>query len=116
MKSPQSAQTSPRSRWRIVSPARLRPPLFARRKHWAKRLGVAPVLPMTRPEMDALGWDACDVILVTRDAYVDHPSFGTALVGRVLEEQGFRVGIIAQPAWRSAEAFAALGRPMVMFG
>ena len=103
-------------RWRIVSPARLRPTLFSRRKHWAKRLGVAPVLPMSRQEMDELGWDACDVILVTGDAYVDHPSFGAALIGRVLEDQGFRVGVIAQPSWRSAEAFAALGRPQVMFG
>jgi uncharacterized radical SAM protein YgiQ len=90
--------------------------LFARRKHWAKRLGTAPVLPMSRDEMDGLGWDACDVILVTGDAYVDHPSFGAALIGRVLEEQGFRVGIIAQPAWQSADAFAVLGEPKVMFG
>jgi uncharacterized radical SAM protein YgiQ len=71
---------------------------------------------MSRAEMDALGWDACDVILVTGDAYVDHPSFGAALIGRVLEEQGFRVGIIAQPPWRSAAAFAVLGKPEVMFG
>ena len=63
-----------------------------------------------------LGWDSCDVILVTGDAYVDHPSFGMALVGRLLEAQGFRVGIIAQPDWRSAEPFAALGRPNLFFG
>ena len=100
----------------MVSPARLRPTLFARRKHWAKRLGVAPVLPRSREEMDALGWEACDVILVTGDAYVDHPSFGAALIGRVLEEQGFRVGVIAQPPWHSADAFAALGKPAIMFG
>ena len=100
----------------VVSPSRLRPSLFARRKHWAKRLGVAPVLPMSREEMDLLGWSACDVILVTGDAYVDHPSFGAAVVGRVLEEQGFRVGILAQPPWRKADAFAALGKPEVMFG
>jgi uncharacterized radical SAM protein YgiQ len=103
-------------RWLSVSPAHLRPTLFSRRKHWAKRLGPAPVLPMSRSEMDALGWDACDVILITGDAYVDHPSFGAALIGRVLEEQGFRVGIIAQPPWRSADAFATLGRPAVLFG
>jgi len=66
--------------------------------------------------MDALGWDSCDVIIVSGDAYVDHPSFGMALVGRVLEAQGFRVGIIAQPNWRSAEAFQALGRPNLFFG
>jgi uncharacterized radical SAM protein YgiQ len=92
------------------------PRLFSRRKHWAKRLGTAEFMPTSREEMDRLGWDACDVILVTGDAYIDHPSFGAAVIGRVLEEQGFRVGIIAQPAWRSTEAFMALGRPEVMFG
>lgn len=66
--------------------------------------------------MDALGWDACDVILVTGDAYIDHPSFGMAIIGRFLEAQGFRVGIISQPDWRSAEAFRALGRPRLYFG
>lgn len=71
---------------------------------------------MSRAEMDALGWDACDVILVTGDAYVDHPSFGMAIVGRLLEAQGFRVGIIAQPDWTSAEPFRALGRPTCFFG
>ena len=109
---PMSAHT----RWQIVSPSRLRPTLFARRKYWAQRFGVAPVLPMARAELDQLGWECCDVILVTGDAYVDHPSFGAALIGRVLEEQGFRVGIIAQPNWRSAAAFAGLGRPSLMFG
>ncbi|MDB6044825.1 MAG: hypothetical protein JWM63_3376 [Gammaproteobacteria bacterium] len=86
------------------------------RKHWAARFGTAPFLPMSRPEMDALGWDSCDVIVVTGDAYVDHPSFGMAIVGRLLEAQGFRVGIIAQPDWQSAEPFAALGRPNLFFG
>src|SRR5271155_5779832 len=86
------------------------------RKHWAARFGTAPFLPMSRAEMDALGWDSCDVIIVTGDAYVDHPSFGMAIVGRVLEAQGFRVGIIAQPDWRSAAAFCALGRPNLFFG
>ncbi|WAW11282.1 YgiQ family radical SAM protein [Oxalobacter vibrioformis] len=71
---------------------------------------------MTREEMEVLGWDACDVILVTGDAYVDHPSFGMAIIGRFLEAQGFRVGIISQPDWRSAEAFRALGRPRLYFG
>ncbi|WIM06653.1 MAG: YgiQ family radical SAM protein [Candidatus Nitricoxidivorans perseverans] len=84
--------------------------------HWAKRFGVAPFLPMSRAEMESLGWDACDVILVTGDAYVDHPSFGMALIGRLLEAQGFRVGIVAQPDWHSAEAFRALGRPNLFFG
>ncbi|MCC7462514.1 MAG: YgiQ family radical SAM protein [Gammaproteobacteria bacterium] len=76
----------------------------------------APFLPMTRAEMDALGWQQCDVIIVTGDAYVDHPSFGMAIIGRVLEGQGLRVGIIAQPDWRSAEAFRVLGAPRLFFG
>ena len=66
--------------------------------------------------MDALGWDSCDVIIVTGDAYVDHPSFGMAVMGRFLESQGFRVGIIAQPDWRSAEPFKALGKPNLFYG
>ncbi len=86
------------------------------RPYWAKRFGTAPMLPMTRKEMDALGWDSCDIILVTGDAYIDHPSFGMALVGRLLEDQGFRVGIIAQPDWSSAEPFRALGKPNLYFG
>ncbi|MDB6161109.1 MAG: hypothetical protein JWO04_4815 [Gammaproteobacteria bacterium] len=86
------------------------------RRYWAERFGTAPFLPMSRAEMDALGWDSCDVIIVTGDAYVDHPSFGMAIVGRVLEAQGFRVGIIAQPDWHSVDAFAALGRPNLFFG
>ncbi len=90
--------------------------LFGYRKYWAKRFGTAPFLPMNRAQMDALGWDSCDVILVTGDAYIDHPSFGMALVGRLLEAQGFRVGIIAQPDWRSADAFRALGKPNLYFG
>ena len=91
-------------------------PLFSYRKHWAHRFGTAPFLPMSRAEMDELGWDACDIVLVTGDAYVDHPSFGMAIIGRLLEAHGFRVGIIAQPDWRSAEPFAALGRPTLFFG
>lgn len=91
-------------------------PLFSYRKYWAKRFGTAPFLPMSRAEMDALGWDSCDVIIVSGDAYIDHPSFGMALVGRVLEAQGFRVGIIAQPDWHSAEPFRALGKPNLFFG
>ena len=91
-------------------------PLFSWRKYWAKRFGIAPFLPMSRAEMESLGWDSCDVILVTGDAYVDHPSFGMALIGRLLEAQGFRVGIIAQPDWHSARAFKVLGRPNLFFG
>ena len=83
--------------------------LFSYRPYWAHRFGTAPELPVSREEMDDLGWDACDIILVTGDAYVDHPSFGMAVIGRVLEAQGFRVGIIAQPDWRSTDDFMALG-------
>jgi uncharacterized radical SAM protein YgiQ len=90
--------------------------LFSHRKYWASRFGTAPFLPMSREEMAALGWDSCDVIIVTGDAYVDHPSFGMAIVGRVLEAHGFRVGIIAQPDWRSAADFARLGKPNLFFG
>ncbi len=90
--------------------------LFARRKFWAHRFGIAPVLPMSRAEMESLGWDSCDIILVTGDAYVDHPSFGMALIGRLLEAQGFRVGILSQPDWRSAAPFRSLGRPNLFFG
>lgn len=92
------------------------PDLFSYRKFWAHRFGVAPQLPMNREEMDALGWDSCDVIIVTGDAYVDHPSFGMALIGRLLESHGFRVGIISQPDWTSAEDFKQLGRPNLFWG
>jgi uncharacterized radical SAM protein YgiQ len=92
------------------------PDLFGYRKFWAHRLTPAPFLPMSRDEMDTLGWDQCDVILVTGDAYVDHPSFGMGVVGRVLEAQGFRVGIISQPNWRSTADFEKLGAPSLFFG
>jgi uncharacterized radical SAM protein YgiQ len=90
--------------------------LFSYRKYWAQRFGTAPFLPMSREEMDALGWDSCDVIIVSGDAYVDHPSFGMAVIGRVLEAQGFRVGIIAQPDWTTTADFMKLGRPNLFFG
>lgn len=96
--------------------ARAAKPITSYRKYWASRFGTAPFLPMSRAEMDKLGWDSCDVIIVTGDAYVDHPSFGMAVIGRVLEAQGFRVGIIAQPDWQSAEPFKALGKPNLFFG
>ncbi|NIB39700.1 YgiQ family radical SAM protein [Pseudomaricurvus alkylphenolicus] len=91
-------------------------PLFGYPKYWAECYGTAPYLPMSRQEMDDLGWDSCDIIIVCGDAYVDHPSFGMAVMGRFLEAQGFRVGIIAQPDWRSAEPFKALGKPNLFFG
>ncbi len=82
-----------------------------------KRVPVAarPFLPTTREEMEARGWDELDVVLVTGDAYVDHPAFGVAVIGRVLEAAGYRVGVIAQPAWRSADDFRTLGRPRLAF-
>ena len=90
--------------------------LFSYRKFWPHKFGTATVLPMSRDEMDDLGWDSCDIIIVTGDAYVDHPSFGMAIIGRLLESQGFRVGIISQPDWRSAEDFQKLGKPNLFFG
>ncbi len=90
--------------------------IFSYRKFWAERFGIAPFLPVSREEMEELGWDSCDVIIVTGDAYVDHPSFGMAVIGRLLESQGFRVGIVSQPDWTSAEDFRRLGRPNLFFG
>ena len=91
-------------------------PLFDYPKYWAECFGPAPFLPMSRVEMDQLGWDSCDVIIVTGDAYVDHPSFGMAIIGRLLEAQGFRVGIISQPDWHSKDDFMKLGEPNLFFG
>lgn len=90
--------------------------LFDYPKYWAECFGPASFLPMSREEMDQLGWDSCDVIIVTGDAYVDHPSFGMAIIGRLLEAQGFRVGIIAQPDWQSKDDFMKLGEPNLFFG
>jgi uncharacterized radical SAM protein YgiQ len=81
-----------------------------------QRLPPAPFLPTSRAEMDQLGWQQCDVIVVSGDAYVDHPSFGMAVIGRVLEAQGLKVGVIAQPHWHSAEPMRALGEPRLFFG
>ena len=92
------------------------PDIFSYRKYWAKRLTPVPQLPMSRAEMDRLGWDSCDIIIVSGDAYVDHPSFGMAVIGRVLEAQGFRVGIIAQPDWTNTHDFMKLGKPNLFFG
>ncbi len=92
------------------------PDLFSYKQYWAKRFGTAPVLPMSKQEMDDLGWDSCDIIIVTGDAYIDHPSFGMALIGRLLESQGFRVGIISQPDWQDKTDFTKLGKPNLFFG
>jgi uncharacterized radical SAM protein YgiQ len=90
-------------------------PLFSSSSRVA---GTSPAgfLPTSRAEMAALGWAQCDIIIVTGDAYVDHPSFGMAIIGRVLEAQGFKVGIIAQPDWHSTKDFEALGAPRLFFG
>src|SRR5579863_8764091 len=98
------------------TPALAEKPLMSWSRHEARSTKAAPFLPMSRAEMTTLGWETCDIVLVTGDAYVDHPSFGMAIIGRLLEAQGFRVGIIAQPDWQSAEPFKALGKPKVFFG
>ncbi len=90
--------------------------LFDYPRYWAECYGTAPFFPMSRREMDDLGWDSCDIIMVTGDAYVDHPSFGMAIIGRMLEAQGFRVGMISQPDWHSKDAFMELGKPNLFFG
>ncbi len=76
---------------------------------------AAPHLPMSRAEMAARGWDAVDIVFVTGDAYVDHPSFAMAILGRVLEAAGFRVAILSQPDWRSCEPWRQFGRPRLFF-
>jgi uncharacterized radical SAM protein YgiQ len=92
------------------------PALFNAAARPGRTRAPAPFLPMSAAEMQALGWTQCDIIIVTGDAYVDHPSFGMAIIGRLLEAQGHRVGIIAQPDWRSAAAIRALGKPRLFFG
>jgi uncharacterized radical SAM protein YgiQ len=87
-----------------------------RSAHAPQPAAVAPFLPTSRAEMQALGWDQCDVVVVSGDAYVDHPSFGMAIIGRVLEAHGLKVGLIAQPDWHSAEGLRALGKPRLFFG
>ncbi|HRY85680.1 MAG TPA: YgiQ family radical SAM protein, partial [Candidatus Omnitrophota bacterium] len=73
-------------------------------------------LPISKEDLAERGWSECDIILITGDAYVDHPSYGTAVIGRVLEDAGFRVGVIAQPDWKTSKDFLALGRPRLFFG
>ena len=68
-------------------------------------------LPMTREEMDARGWNELDILIVNGDAYVDHPAFGGAIIGRFLEARGYRVGMIAQPDWRDPSSMLRLGVP-----
>src|SRR3954449_511882 len=81
---------------------------------WHER-HAAPLAPTTAAEVRARGWDAVDVVFVTGDAYVDHPSFAMAILHRVLEAAGFRVAILSQPDWRSVEPWRQLGRPRLFF-
>src|SRR2546421_10979450 len=76
---------------------------------------AAPPLPMTRQEMAARGWQEIDIVFVTGDAYVDHPSFAMAILHRVLEAAGFRVAMLSQPDWRSCEPWRQFGRPRLFF-
>jgi uncharacterized radical SAM protein YgiQ len=100
--------TAPRPTATAAPAARLSLPL------WTDTY-AAPPLPMSRAEMDARGWDAVDVVFVTGDAYVDHPSFAMAILGRVLEEAGFRVAILSQPDWHSCTPWRQYGRPRLFF-
>ena len=81
---------------------------------WTERF-AAPPLPMSRAEMEERGWDIVDVVFVTGDAYIDHPSFAMAILGRVLEAAGFRVAILSQPDWRSCEPWRQFGKPQLFF-
>ncbi len=81
-----------------------------------ERTMTGTFLPTTREDMEQRGWEMCDVILITGDAYIDHPSFGVSVIGRLLEKLGYRVGIIAQPDWRNPADFMKLGKPELFFG
>lgn len=100
------SQTLPAGHTLLGDLARVRRDPEAPRRH----------LPMSRKEMDERGWEQADVVLVTGDAYVDHPSFAMAILGRFLEALGYRVAILAQPDWRSADAWRVLGRPRLFYG
>ncbi|MHB8895041.1 MAG: YgiQ family radical SAM protein, partial [Candidatus Geothermincolia bacterium] len=81
-----------------------------------EHLAKASALPATRDEMLARGWTQLDVLIVTGDAYVDHPSFGAAMIARVLEAEGLRVGVVAQPDWRTPASLQLMGRPQLFCG
>src|SRR6187549_1311658 len=101
-----SAKTSPDTA--SVPARRLSLPL------WQERY-AAPYAPMTAAELRERGWDAVDVVFVTGDAYIDHPSFAMAILHRVLEKAGFRVAILSQPDWKSAEPWRQFGKPRLFF-
>src|SRR2546428_2979711 len=86
-----------------MAPSRLSLPLWT-------ETHAAPLAPMTRQEMTARGWDSVDIVFVTGDAYVDHPSFAMAILARVLEAAGFRVAMLSQPDWRSCEPGQQVGK------
>jgi radical SAM superfamily enzyme YgiQ (UPF0313 family) len=73
-------------------------------------------LPISKSDLKQRGWKDLDVIIITGDAYVDHPSYGAAVIGRVLEKDGFKVGIISQPDWKDTKEFKKLGKPKLFFG
>src|SRR5205823_761831 len=87
-----------------------------RRMALSTRMPLNRFLPTSRADLDARGWPEVDIVIVSGDAYVDHPAFGPVLIARFLEGRGFKVGIIAQPDWRSADPFRALGKPRLFFG
>lgn len=106
-----------------MTPEAIAPPPCSSRNEAPTQLPELPLVPLTLPhlpasraEMDARGWDAVDVVLVTGDAYVDHPAFAMGILGRVLEAAGFRVAILSQPDWRSADPWRQFGRPRLFFG
>src|ERR687883_661899 len=80
-----------------------------------KREGLA-YLPTTREEVAAKGWDELDILIVTGDAYVDHPAFGPILIARFLEARGYRVGVVAQPSWKDTRDLLRMGRPRLFVG
>src|SRR3990167_433125 len=77
---------------------------------------MSDFLPISKTDSEKRGWQELDIILVTGDAYVDHPSYGASIIGRVLEDAGFRIGIIAQPDCKGLDDFKRLGRPKLFFG
>ena len=76
---------------------------------------VRDFLPISKADMKCRGWEQCDFVYVIGDAYVDHPTFGHAIISRVLEDAGFKVGIISQPDWKNPASIQALGEPRLAF-
>ncbi|MBW2588541.1 MAG: YgiQ family radical SAM protein, partial [Deltaproteobacteria bacterium] len=91
-------------------------PLSRKGTRAPSRPNTAAYLPTTREEMDARGWDELDILIVNGDAYVDHPAFGGALIGRFLEGRGYRVGMISQPKWKDTTDVSRMGTPRLFVG